>query len=84
MQRYQAEVCMSLKLAVMILKSSLFQFVHFFLFSVVYKYTEEEDVKTPRHSTFHTEIYFLSSFLFLLSYNFSCFEIVGDFSLTRD
>lgn len=51
---------------------------------VVYKYAEEEDVKTPRHSTFHTEIYFLSSFLFLLSYNFSCFEIVGDFSLTRD
>ena len=56
----------------------------FFLFSVVYKYTEEEDVKTPRHSTFHTEIYFLSSFLFLLSYNFSCFEIVGDFPLTHD
>ena len=34
-------------------------------------------------STFHTEVYFLSGFLFLLSYSFSYFVIVGDFSLTH-
>ena len=51
---------------------------------VVYKYTEEEDVKTPRLGTFHTEMYFLSSFLFLVSYNFSYFVIIGDFPLTHN
>ena len=82
MQRYQAKVCVPLKLAVT--RAVFFSLFMFFLFSVVYKYTEEEDVKTPRHSTFHTEIYFLSSFLFLVSYNFSYFVIVGDFPLTHN
>ena len=38
---------------------------------------------TPTERAFHAERCFLPSFLFLLSYNFSYFVVVGGLSLTH-
>lgn len=61
-------------------------YLFFFLASIVYKYTEEKDVKTPRGQYFsYLDIFFYEVF-FVFSYFFgfffcdlSCFIIVGDF-----
>lgn len=77
---------MLLELAVVRLKHRFFSTYLFFLFSIVYKYTEEKDVKTPGVQYFsYWGIFFYEIFGgFLCDFHLSHFIIVGDFSLTYE